>query len=105
AARASVTGGATVREAGADGEVRVDVARAVAEVRPLPLRASEFALKELASSADRAERIALDDERRRIGRHHVASPAADLIGKRFGDAGVGQVGRSGLVNQLSERRN
>ena len=56
AARPAVAGGAAVGEAGADGQVGVDVPGAVADQRPLPLDARELALEELAAAADRPGR-------------------------------------------------
>src|SRR5262249_42985573 len=58
-ARPSVTAGAAVREAGADGEDGVDVAGAVALDGPLPQLARELALEDLAAAADGAGRIAV----------------------------------------------
>src|SRR2546427_7801447 len=70
---------ATVRQAGADPNVVVDVAHAVFLVRSLPLQTSELALKQLPSAPDRAEWITIDDVYRRARRHDIAAPRSDFI--------------------------
>src|SRR6266404_3065285 len=70
---------ATVRQAGANRNVIVDVAHAVFLVRSLPLQTSEFALKQLSSAPDRTERIAIDDVHRRARRHHIPAAGSDLV--------------------------
>ncbi len=62
AARASVAGGTTVGQPGAEGEVLVDVTKAVVEERPLPLRPHELALENLPPTPDGAERVTVNDE-------------------------------------------
>ena len=62
AARPAMATCATVREAGADRCIGVDVSRAIARARPKPLPLGELALEELPAPANGARGIALDDE-------------------------------------------
>src|SRR5258705_165404 len=77
---------------------RVDVAVAVAIVRTLALLACELTLEKLAPAADGAERVAVDDEQRRVERHNVAAARADFVDVRLVDPRLGSAGGLGVIN-------
>ena len=101
-ARASVAAGAAIRKAGSNRDHRIDVADPVLDAWALLLEAGELALKDLATPADRAERIPADEERRRVGSHRVPASRSDLVCQGFVDAVVGGVGRLRLVDHLAK---
>ena len=100
AARPAVTGGAAVGQSGADAAVLADFPRPVQGGRAQPLPQGELALEELASTADRAEGVARDDERRRSRGHHVAPARSNLLFQRLPDSFVGGVRRLRQVAEL-----
>src|SRR5215471_11934027 len=78
-ARTAVASGAAVGQAGPDGDCRVDVSEPVLDAGPLLLKPGGLPLEDLATTANRAERISVDDERRRVGSHPVSAPRPDLL--------------------------
>src|SRR6266496_6731253 len=85
-ARTPVAKRTTIGEPSADRAVCVQIAEAVALVCSLPLQTRELALKELTAAADGAEGIALNDEDGRIPSMGIATPGADFILQRLGNA-------------------
>ncbi len=79
ATRTAVAEGATIGQAGADGDVGIDIAGSVTFIGPLSLQTRELALKELAATPDGPERVALDDEDRGIRSHGIAAAGPDLL--------------------------
>jgi hypothetical protein len=98
-----MTEGAAVGQPCADRQIGVEVTYAILFVWTLSLGMRELALKELSSPADRAIRIAADDENRRAWGHDIASPSADFIGQRFVDAGIDVVKCLCVVRKLCLR--
>src|SRR5262249_1489416 len=79
AARPAVAGGATIGQPGADGEVRFDITYRIPRERPLALTPQELSLEDLTAATNGAKRISRDNERRRVWRHPIATPGADLL--------------------------
>jgi hypothetical protein len=95
--------GAAVGETGADGEVGVHIARAIADARSLALGPGELPLEELSPATDRAERIASKYEEGGAWSHDVAAPGTDLLCERLADPFVEDVGRLRAVDELGVR--
>src|SRR5262249_3153097 len=91
---------ATIREAGSNGVVRIQVTHSITFIWTLSLCASELPLKQLPATADGAKRIAVDDENRGTGSHDVAPTDTDFLQQRLGDSGFGRVGRLRAVGEL-----
>src|SRR5262249_37251878 len=102
--RTAVTGGTTIRKTGANAVVRVDITGAIAVIRTLSLRACERAVKDLASGANRGEWMVVDEKKRKIRLHYIASTGANLVCKIFIDSGFGCVRRKSFANRLCSRR-
>src|SRR6185295_10925019 len=88
AERPAVARGAAVREARAERGFDLDVADPVADARADALRVRELALEELPPALDRAERVALDQEDRRIRGEDVPAPGPDLLRQGLLDPGA-----------------
>ena len=101
-ARTPVAKRTTIGESSADRAICVQIAEAVALVCSLPLQARELALKELTAAADGAEGIALNDEDGRIPSIGIATPGADFILQRLGDANLDDVGGLSLIGKLRQ---
>src|SRR5438309_5563299 len=100
AARASVTAGAAICQACANSTGQVNIAGPITVSRALSLSTEKLALEDLASTADRTERISIDDEQRGIRRHQIAAARTYFIGQRFVDPGFGGVRGLIVVDQL-----
>src|SRR5262245_30228625 len=100
AAGAAVAEGTAVGKSCPNRSIRVQVADAIAVVCSLPLDTREFALEELATAANRAKGIALDDEDGRVPGVGITSASTGLILQGFGDSDFGGVGGLGLVSEL-----
>src|SRR5207302_8875282 len=98
ATRAAVAAGTAIGKAGANSAYQIDIPGSVAIVRSLPVRPGELALKDLASAAHGAERIAIDDEQRRVRRHDVAAAWADLICQRLVDSRLRRIRRQIVID-------
>src|SRR6266851_2032008 len=81
----SMAQGAAIGQSGAERPIGVEIPNAVAFIRSLPLQSRELALKELATTADGAKGIALDDEDRGIPSLGVAASRARFILQGFCD--------------------
>jgi hypothetical protein len=78
-----------------------DVTRSVASVRPLTILPLKLALKELASAADGAERIASDDVSGGIRSIDVSTTGPSLFRKRFGNTFVYWIRSLGSIYKLT----
>jgi hypothetical protein len=95
-----VAAGAAISKACANSTDQVDIAGAITVSRALTLSAEKLPLEDLASTADGAERISIDDEQRGIRRHQIATARTYFIGQRFVDPGFGRVRGLIVVDQL-----
>src|SRR5688572_3029865 len=100
-----VAGGAAVREPRAVGRIGLDVSDTIVRPGTEALRACELALKQLAAAPDRPERIARDDESRRVRRDEAAASRSDLLCEGLLDPGVREVGSLRHVRELRACRN
>ena len=73
-----MAGRATIRQASANRAVGIQIARAVAFAWAHSFHTCEFSLEKLASPADRAKRVALDQKKGRVQSVRIAASGADF---------------------------
>lgn len=101
-ARAAVTKRTAIRQAGADGDICIQIAHAIAFIRTLSLGMGIFSLEKLAPAPNRAERIPLNVENRGTRRVDIPAPCPDFICQRFVNSRLGVISGLRVVRQLCQ---
>jgi hypothetical protein len=76
-----VASAAAISQPGTDGQSGADVAAAIPHVGTLSFDSCELTLEELASTANGAEGIAVNDEEGGIGCHDITLAVPDFLGQ------------------------
>jgi hypothetical protein len=88
----------TVGQPSANRAVGIEIARAVAFPRSLPVGTPEFSLEKLAAPANRTKRVASNDEEGRVQSIGIAPSDAGFLLDRLGDTGLRIVWGEGTVS-------